>query len=564
MSSAEATHRGTIRLPARAARAPATVVLGLLLGLGAIFLLLAGRHLTFFYDEWSFIISRRGGSLDAYLSPHNGHLVLFPVIVYKLLFAIVGLRHYLPYQIVGVALHVLCCGLLYVLARRRVGPWVALAPTTLLLLLGSAWQDLLWPFQIGYFASIAGGLGALLALDDPERPRNGLVAALLTWAVVSSGVGLAFVVACGALVIARRDPWIRLWPMVVPIVIFGIWYVGWSTGESTSSDALLAAPQYVATAAASATAGIAGLDQSWGAPLVIGLLLAVAIRWQRRAEGGPTPMLLAAGAGMLTFWVLAAITRAELAEPTASRYVYIGATFILLLAMEARLGASLRGAWALVAALAVIGAVVANLHLLRAGERALRASDTEVRASMAAVELAAPVVAPSFVAAPVAAPQLSAAEYLPAVRDLGSPAYSLSELERAPEGVRLHTDGVLTAAEGLALIAPAGASSGALTNAPHAVSGRVARRGACTRLIPNAAAQATFEFTARPGTRLVFTPGQGVRGLLSVRRLAADYPPTPFPLLSDAPRELVLPPDRAPQLPWSIRISTAGPIDVCA
>ena len=124
-------------------------------------------------------------------------------------------------------------------------------------------------------------------------------------------------------------------------------------------------------------------------------------------------MLLAAGAGMLTFWVLAAITRAELAEPTASRYVYIGAAFILLLAMEARLGASLRGAWALVAALAVVGAVVANLHVLRAGERALRGSDTEVRASMAAVELAAPVVAPTFVAAPVAAPQLSAGEYFP-------------------------------------------------------------------------------------------------------------------------------------------------------
>ena len=128
----------------------------------------------------------------------------------------------------------------------------------------------------------------------------------------------------------------------------------------------------------------------------------------------------------------------------------------------------------------------------------------------------------------------------------------------------MHTDGVLIGAERLALVAPTGASTGTLTIAPQAVQGRVAQRGACSRLIPDPAAQATFEFTARPGTRLVFSPGRGVHGLLSLRRLAADYATTPFAVLSGAPRELALPIDRAPQSPWSIRISTAGPINVCA
>ena len=147
---------------------------------------------------------------------------------------------------------------------------------------------------------------------------------------------------------------------------------------------------------------------------MIGLLLAVAISVAAPRRGRPdadAPRRRSGDADVLG-------ARRDRRGPNwpsrpRARYVYIGAAFILLLAMEARLGASLRGAWALVAALAVVGAVVANLHVLRAGERALRGSDTEVRASMAAVELAAPVVAPTFVAAPVAAPQLSAGEYFP-------------------------------------------------------------------------------------------------------------------------------------------------------
>ena len=73
-----------------------------------------------------------------------------------------------------------------------------------------------------------------------------------------------------------------------------------------------------------------------------------------------------------------------------------------------------------------------------------------VRASLAAVEVAAPVVAPTFVPEPLNAPQVTAGPYLAAVRDLGSPALTLPELERAPAGTRSHSDQVLEQAERLA------------------------------------------------------------------------------------------------------------------
>ncbi len=323
MASSAAERKRSFPFDAAARIAPATIVLSVLLGAGGLVLLYAGRHLTFFYDEWAFVLDRRGGSVGTYLDPHNGHLVLFPVVVYKLLFAIFGLRHYTPYRLVTVVLHLIACAELYVLARRRIGPWLALAPTTLLLCLGSAWQVLLWPFQISYLGSVVGGLGALLVLETGStRRRDVATAALLTLAVGSSGLGLAFVVGCGALILMRRDPWRRLWVVIVPAVLFGIWYLGWATGEHTTSDAILAAPQYVANAAAGASAGLAGLDQSWGPPLALLILAILVLASVRRPGGIPTPMVVAIAAAALTFWTLAAVTRADSPDPTASRYLY--------------------------------------------------------------------------------------------------------------------------------------------------------------------------------------------------------------------------------------------------
>ncbi len=177
-------------VPALRRPSPATGVLLLLLLAAAAVLLYAGRHLTFFFDEWSWILGRRGGGSGTFLDPYNGHFSLFPIAVYKLLFATVALRHYTPYRVVGVALHLLCCVLLYILVRRRVGPWLALVPTALLLFMGTASQDLLWPFQIGFFSSVAGGLGALALIEDGRS--DVLACLLLVWSIVSSAIGIPF------------------------------------------------------------------------------------------------------------------------------------------------------------------------------------------------------------------------------------------------------------------------------------------------------------------------------------------------------------------------------------
>ena len=535
---------------------------GLIL-ISGVLLLYAGRHLTFFYDEWAWIEQRRGGALSTYLDPHNGHLSLFPVVVYKLLFALVGLRHYTPYRAVGVAVHVLCGALLYVLVRRRVGPWLALVPTALLLFMGTAFQDLLWPFQLGFLSSVAGGLLALGLLERGTTRADACACAALIWSLSSSGVGLAFLAACAVLLILRRSAWRRLWIVALPAALFLVWYVGWETSEQITSDSVLAAPQYIADAASATFAGIAGLSLTYGPALAVAGLALMASAWTRHGRGQPTPMLLAGIAGAVTFWGLSAIARTSVADPSASRYLYIGAVFIYLIAAEAGLGTSLRGGWAALAGLAVAGALIGNIAALRANERGLRAADDSVRESLAVVEIAAPVVSPAFVPSPTFAPQITAGPYLAAVRDLGSPALTPVQLERAPEIVRAGSDQLLEHAEALAPVALTGPISGTEAVVVAGTSGgQLIRRGLCVRFDPGAAHAALY-LRAAAGGQVLIHAHRGAGAVVYLRRLASVFGPPPFTTVAGAATTAIrFPADRAAE-PWDVLVTATQPVDVC-
>jgi hypothetical protein len=542
---------------------PATVALGALMLVSAVLLLYAGRHLTFFFDEWSWIEQRRGGGLGTYLDPHNGHLSLFPVIVYKLLFRLVGLRHYTPYRFVVVAVDVLCGALLYVLVRRRLGPWLALVPTALLLFMGTAFQDLLWPFQLGFLSSVAGGLLALALLERRSARADAGACAALIWSLASSGVGLAFLAACGVVLVLRRSAWRRLWIVALPAALFLVWYIGWGTSEQITSDSVLAAPQFIADAATGTFAGIAGLSPPYGPALTVGGLVLIAGAWRLHATGPPSAMLLAATIGALTFWGLTAIARTGSAAPAASRYLYIGAVFIYLIAAEARLGAGLRGGWLALAGLAVAGALIANIAALRAGERSLRQADDSVRASLAVVEIAAPVISPAFVPSPIFGPQITAGPYLAAVHDLGSPALTPTELERAPESTRSGSDQLLEHAEQLAPVAVPGPLTGAEPIAVTGTSGgQLVARGLCATLVPSVP-NASVYLRVAAGRQVLVRAHRGVGAAVYLRRFASVFGPPPFTTVPGATsRAIRFPADRAAE-PWNVLVTATQPVDVC-
>jgi len=126
---------------------------------------------TFFLDEWTFIVSRRPWDVGLILLPQNGYLTVIPIIVWKVLFATVGLRSYVPYEAVLLATHVTVVLLLFVLIRRRSGDLPALAASATLLFLGSGAENIVYAFQINWVGSAAFGLLAMLLLDgQPPFP----------------------------------------------------------------------------------------------------------------------------------------------------------------------------------------------------------------------------------------------------------------------------------------------------------------------------------------------------------------------------------------------------------
>lgn len=550
-------HRDGI-IPARSSVAPG-VALVVLIALAAGVYAVEGRGLIFHFDEWDFILRRRDASLGTFIEPHNGHLVVVSVVIYKLLFTVVGIDDYWPYRMLAVGAHLGIVVLFFALAQRRIGPWLALVASVPLLFLGAGWQDILWPFQLSYLCSLLTGLGAMLALD--RRDRSGDIAAsiLLATALGSSGLGVALLAGATVELLWREHRWQRIWVVAVPGLLYGLWHTRYSTGELDPAN-LLNVPRYAADAFAGATGALVGLGTDWGRVLAVAIVVTMLLRL-RSPLGDPARVAMITVAAV-SLWALTAIARTDLAAPDSSRYVYAGALLILLLFVELarQLPVSPRvfGLVALGAAVAAVG----NLDSLRQGAEGLQTTSRFVEAELAALEVARPAPPPGLRPDPVRAPQITAGAYLDAVQELGSPARPLVEATEGSEEVRAAADAVLAQAESV-VPRPTGAppGRGSPPAVELAVAGQVTRRASCVTFRPSGSGAAMDIVARPPGVLVRAAPGPSVE--LRARRLASSFPASAVGVLPGGTVAAV--PLRRDSIvrPWVIRLSPAQPVAAC-
>jgi len=577
----------------------AILALGFLMVIAAAALIYAGGGLTFVKDEWAFIYSRREWTLDVFLASHNGHLQLFPVGVFKVLFATVGLTEHWVYLLPVVGAHLVCVGLMFVLARRRVGDRLALAACVPILFLGSAYQNLLWSFQVGLIASVAAGLGALLMLDRRDT-RGDISACLLAGLSLASGsVGLAVAVAVLVEVLLRPDRLRRLWVAGLPLGLYALWYVAYGRSElpegGTLGGNLFTVPSHTADIAAAAFAGLAGLAPHDGGPLAVGaVLVAVLLMARRGLRTTVSARLLSLLAAALAFWALTGLARAHLGAASAyqSRYVYFGAVVIVLVAVELARGTRPTRPALAVVTLLVAAAAVGNLQLLHQGAEKWRAESDTTVASMAALELAGPATAPGArvqVEDPrrcARAPRdsysrcvdpkrwwLIAEEYFQAAAELGSPAYAaqlaampraVGRSPRARRRLRAHRAADSAFARVLGVTpqpAGEGLRLGAAPVVEGASGGTAAGRGSCVELRPRVANASLDLAVPEAGIRVRSRQRAPVSVVL--RRLADRFPPRPFTSLGGRSDAVLLLPRGRLARPWHVRLVTAAPIEVC-
>lgn len=461
----------------------------------AAYLLYLGRRTTFFYDEWSWIQQRRGWSPGNFLRNHNGHCSILPVFVYHVLFATTGLRSYLPYRIVLMAVHTLTAYSLYRYGRPRVGPLLSLAPAGMTLLIGVAWQDLLWPLQIGFLGALGLGMAALILLDGPDRKRRNIGACLCLLAAVScSGIGLPLL-AGAALRCTLRKQWRRWWVFAVPGLFYAAWFARYGLAQRSRGSAgqvLVYFGDSYRAGVGALTGHDAGHWQPFAFTLAVVLLAAAAARGIMLLRSGESAAdLISVVAISVVLWALTSITRAQYRDAGASRYLYIDAFLILAAIIEVVRGIHLRAGFArkAIAAGIVVAALASTwtgLSALHNGSRGLSSASTYVRAELAAVEHSRPGA--GYHPDPRRMPVVTAGGYLAARHALGSPALPWSEIGRQSPAVRHQVDRVLLQAGGNLVYAPtaARAASGA-DAAPMLTSltrGRTRRLGSCTDITP--------------------------------------------------------------------------------
>ena len=508
---------------------------------GALLLHWLGR-LTFWRDEWDFLLHRRGWSPGTFFHPFVEQLLAIPILIYRVLVTTFGMDSPLPWQIVAVALFLLSVGVLFVYVRRRAGEWLALAAILPILFLGPSWDDLLFPFQMALFGSVACGIGALLMLDRRDRKGDVLAMVLLLVALLFFDLGIPFVAAATVEIALSRDRWRRAFVVAMPTFLWLLWYGGWGHNAHTfiSVHNFANAPSYVLDGLASSLATLVGLGVAigdyqaspldWGQPLLI-LVVGLAA-WRVYALGRPPDRLLACLVLLLGFWGLTALNANPLAQPTAGRYQYLGIVLLVLVLAELVRGVRV-GRWATAAVLAVsVAAAVTNGDRLKQTADGLAGIAQQQRGGLAALELTRGQVSPDFKLTQQNSGVdylgfLDAGSYFSAIDAYGSPAYTPTELAEGPEAGRVSADMVFAAALGIRLT-------------PTSAAGLRCGPAHTPTIVP------------RDGLILV-ARSPGVQA--SLRRYATgSYPVSLGSLPTGRPRLLRIRPDRSPR-PWVLQLS---------
>jgi len=326
-----------IRSADRSAQFAALAFVGVLGAALALFLVF-GHGQWFFLDDWDFLANRRAGDLSDLLRPHNEHWSTLPILVYRALWQLFGLRTYVPYQLVAILLHLTAAVLLrQVIRRAGVGPWIATVAASLFALFGAGDQDIVWAFQMAWSAALVLGLTHLVLADHdgPIDVRDwlGLLAGLA--GLLCSGVAVTMVVVVGLSALIRRGWRAALFHTAPLGFVYLVWWVAFARSEYTAAEGSAGAVLRFVWNGVSTTFGEIG--QLPGVGIVVGVLLAVGLflAWGgldrdalRRRAAAPGALLV----GSVVFLAIAGVGRAadlgaEMAR--ASRYLHVVAALSL-------------------------------------------------------------------------------------------------------------------------------------------------------------------------------------------------------------------------------------------
>ena len=343
------------------------------------------RTQSFVFDDWGVAI--RPTSLGDLLEPHNGHLSVVPLAIYRTLLGEFGLETYTPYRLLGIT-SLLCLGIaLFLLARSRVG-----APVALVVAVSVLWLPTtnLTPFLANFHIALVCAVVCAAVMPSVDRRSDIVVGVALAVALATSSVGVAVAAACAVHAVMFRPRPSRWVAVAVPSLLWLLW---WRTlgnqPRPPNSPSILSALDEVADGVFGSFGALTGGWWVGGAVLLAGWVILFVHRV--RTDRASALTQLAWTAGLVAWWVGLVWSRPGAADSNnTGRYEYVGAVLILLSALPAfpmEWLQTARARWRMAApALLIIGTIVlVNHDELR--QAALNRGVNGTRAEMVLYEL---------------------------------------------------------------------------------------------------------------------------------------------------------------------------------
>ncbi|MFL5892065.1 MAG: hypothetical protein ACJ75I_04915 [Solirubrobacterales bacterium] len=571
-----------------------------------------GRGLTLFDDEWGYALRIATEPASTYLinPPAGKHLIAVPLLFYKAAFELWGISSDAPYQVAHIVLLLLCAGLFFVLARRRVGDLLAVMATSILLFLGPAREVVATPLRIPSLISAAAGLGMLLLLE--RRDLRGDIGAclLLGVSLASLSTGYPFAAAAAVLVLARSSPerWRRAWVFAIPVALYLAW---WLLEFDIGPDAqplgrtLIDLPVYLGKSLAVSVLSVTGLvlTNSTGELflpvafyVVLGAALLALLAWavvaRSRRPAPLSPFIVSMAAALLVFWTATAFAPGPERVPWASRYLYLDAVLLLLLVCELARGLDVprrltRTGWAVIS-IAFVISIAGNVRELRHEMGQLVEDSDYIRAGLTSLQIAGDNVAPTFRLDTALSPvsprrtsllgahlddnglplgHLTAYGYRSVFDKYGSPAYSPAELPSKSPELRRAADTVLVRALLLRLhpieTSVRGTAPAPKPLVPDRSAWRTERSG-CVKLPPSSTTSSAMVQIATAGAAIEAGSGPVT---VTVGRFADGTPVQLGTVPANASSALLVPadaPGQASPVRWRIGLGDANGATVCS
>lgn len=279
-------------------------------------------------DDWR--LFQRGGSVGDYLEPYNQHLSAVPIGTYRLLLETFGLASTLPLRIVNTASLAMLVVAMFLVIRARFGAPIALIIAT----------DMLWlhelqltPAAFNHWLALTATIFCAWALTQKSPSLDIAIGLALTFALCSSGVGVAGAVGCIVYVSLSRTSVRRRIAVAVPTVAWAAWWLLVSGDRDRGAHLPLSDTlHYAFDGVVETFRELAAGNQVVG--VVLAVLFAANLVWRLRNGPRAACLELSWTAALLFWWFGLAYSRGVFVQSFGSaglsRYDLIGAGFIIL------------------------------------------------------------------------------------------------------------------------------------------------------------------------------------------------------------------------------------------